>query len=434
MGVDRRSLIWGGAAVAAGALPPVAQWAAAWAQEQPFKPEPGAKLNFLRWGKFLDAEDRATRDNIAAFTKATGVEVSITSEWQDDIQPKVAIAANSGSGPDVVWAIHTTPFLVSEKCLDVTDVAEHVGKKHGGWYPLVEQYGKHQGRWIAIPNVVIGVLPVFRTSFVKAAGFDSFPKDTDSFLKLCQALKASGHPAGFAFGKAPSDGNAFCNWLLWSHGGKVADEAGKVAINSPETVRALDYARALYPTFIEGTLGWNDATNNQAFLGGNVSLTNNSVSVYGKARADKLAFADDIDHAAWPVGPTGVPAEFHLVYPLMVFSFTKYPNAAKAFLTFMMEKQQYDHLLEGSAGYISQALRGYAGHPVWDKDPRIAKFRDAPERGKSVAWPAPVSPAAASVFADFVLIDMFAEVVSGQATPKDAATKAERRVLRHYRG
>ncbi|WP_375461675.1 ABC transporter substrate-binding protein [uncultured Enterovirga sp.] len=432
MGIDRRSLLWGAAAAGTIATP-MSDWSAAWAQEQPFKPEAGAKLNFLRWGKFLDAEDKATRDNIAAFTKATGVEVSITSEWQDDIQPKVAVSANSGSGPDVVWAIHTTPFLVPDKCLDVSDVADYAGKKYGGWYPLVEQYGKHQGRWIAIPNVVIGVLPVFRTSHVKAAGFDTFPKDMDGFLKLCQQLKASGHPAGFAFGKAPSDGNAFCNWLLWSHGGKVADENGKVAINSPETVRALDYARALFPTFIDGTAGWNDATNNQSFLGGNISLTNNSVSIYGKARNDKLAIADDIDHAPWPVGPTGVPAEFHLVYPLMVFSFTKYPNASKAFLAFMMEKQQYDRLLEGSAGYISQALRGYANHPVWDKDPKIARFRDAPERGKSVAWPAPVSPAAASVFADFVLIDMFAEVVTGSASPKDAAAKAERRVQRHYR-
>src|SRR5215203_6544454 len=72
-------------------------WAEAWAQQQPFKPEPGARLQFLRWAKFLEAEDRATRDNIAAFTKATGVEVIINNEWQDDIQPKSAVAANVGS-------------------------------------------------------------------------------------------------------------------------------------------------------------------------------------------------------------------------------------------------------------------------------------------------------------------------------------------------
>jgi hypothetical protein len=41
----------------------------------------------------------------------------------------------------------------------------------------------------------------------RAAGFDRFPTDPDGFLKLCQALKTNKTPAGFTFGKAPSDGN-----------------------------------------------------------------------------------------------------------------------------------------------------------------------------------------------------------------------------------
>jgi multiple sugar transport system substrate-binding protein len=70
---------------------------------------------------------------------------------------------------------------------------------------------------------------------------------------------------------------------------------------------------------------------------------------------------------------------------------------------------------------------------VWEKDPRIRVFRDVAERGKAVSWPAPVTQAAASVFADFVVIDMFADVVAGSLSPRDAAVKAERRAQRHYR-
>jgi multiple sugar transport system substrate-binding protein len=44
-----------------------------------------------------------------------------------------------------------------------------------------------------------------------------------------------------------------------------------------------------------------------------------------------------------------------------------------------------------------------------------------------------VTQAAASVFADFVVIDMFADVVAGSLSPRDAAVKAERRAQRHYR-
>jgi multiple sugar transport system substrate-binding protein len=35
--------------------------------------------------------------------------------------------------------------------------------------------------------------------------------------------------------------------------------------------------------------------------------------------------------------------------------------------------------------------------------------------------------------ADYVLVDMFAEAVTGQSTPEDAIANAERRANRYYR-
>jgi hypothetical protein len=39
-------------------------------------------------------------------------------------------------------------------------------------------------------------------------------------------------------------------------------------------------------------------------------------------------------------------------------------------------------LLESSAGYVSQSLKAYASGPAWQKDPKIAAFKDAAARGK----------------------------------------------------
>ena len=75
---------------------------------------------------------------------------------------------------------------------------------------------------------------------MKEAGFNKIPNDHAEYLKLCQALKKINKPAGFALGNAVGDGNGFAQWLIWSHGGYLVDEAGKVAINSKETVEALD--------------------------------------------------------------------------------------------------------------------------------------------------------------------------------------------------
>jgi multiple sugar transport system substrate-binding protein len=427
MRIARRHLLGAAAAV------PLLDWARAWAQDQPFRPEPGAQLRFLRWSRFLEAEDKATAENIRAFSEATGVPVRIDSVWQDDVQPQLGVAANVGSGPDLAWTLHTTPHLFADKLLDLTDVAEHIGGRYGGWYPLIEQYGKREGRWIGISNVVIGVLPVYRRSAVREAGFESFPTDTDGFLRLCEGLRRIGKPAGFPFGRAPSDGNSFCHWMLWSHGGKLVDENDRVALNSPETLRAVEYARALAATFIPGTIGWNDASNNSAFLAGQVSLTNNSVSIYGKARADRMEMAEDIDHANWPVGPAGQPTELHLVYPFIAFRYSRYPNAAKALLAFMLERAQYERVLENSMGYLSHALRAYDASPLWRSDPRIAAFRDVAARGRPLSHAGSIGTQSAAAFSESIVADMFAEAVGGTASPRDAVTRAERRAQRIYR-
>ena len=120
----------------------------------------------------------------------------------------------------------------------------------------------------------------------------------------------------------------------------------EVVINSPETIKALEYAKELYPTFIPGTLGWLDPNNNKAFLDGQVSLTNNGISIYYAAKNSQdaaiKAMAEDIEHSNFPIGPVCRPTELHLFSQAYVFKYCKYPKAAKAYLKFMWEKEQYE--------------------------------------------------------------------------------------------
>src|SRR6201991_5338795 len=148
---DRRSLLKGGATMLAAAATMSSEqllgYAKAWAQTSQWKPEAGAKINLLRWKRFVEAEDQAFMNMIQAFTKATGVEVNVSNESYDDIQPKASVAANTGQGLDMVWGLYSLPHLFPEKCLDVTDVADYLGKKYGGWFPSAEAYGKSKGKW-----------------------------------------------------------------------------------------------------------------------------------------------------------------------------------------------------------------------------------------------------------------------------------------------
>ena len=436
---DRRTFVTGAAAGAA-AGGSLLDFARAFAADSPWKPEPGASLSLLRWKRFVQAEDDAFMKMVDAFTKATNVKVNVSNESFDDMQPKASVAANTGVGPDVVWGLHSTPQLFPEKCLKVGDVADHLGKKYGGWIPAPAEYGHYKNEWIAIPVAVNGGYMNYRISSMNKAGFSKFPTDLPGFLELCRALKKNNTPAGFALGHASGDANGWLHWLLWSHGGYLTNQNDKIIINSPETAKALDYCKELYATFIEGTPSWNDSSNNKAFLSGELHLTLNGISIYVAAKtagaagdARQKAIAEDMDHAYNPIGPVGKPTELQLAFPIFIFNYTKVPNAAKAFVAFMMEAENYNPWLEAAQGYLTQTLNAYANNPVWTADPKTTVFRDASARTLPASGIGPLSPKVAAALAEFVVVDMFARYCTGQEDLKTTMRTAERQAQRIYR-
>jgi multiple sugar transport system substrate-binding protein len=416
------------------------EFAKAWAQAAPWKPEKGAKLTLLRWKRFVQSEEDAFMALVAAYSKATGVQVTVLNESLDDVQPKASVAANTGQGPDLFWGLYSLPHLFPTKVVEVTDVATYLGKKYGGWVASAETYGKSGGKWIALPIGYNGNVINYRQSMIAAAGHKEVPKDTAGFLDLMKALKGKNTPGGFALGRASGDGNAWVHWCLWAFGGNVVDAKDKVIINSPETVKALEYAQQLYANFVPGTASWNDAFNNKAFLAGEISLTNNGVSIYAaaKAGADKgdakmKEMQADTNHALWPVGPVGKPTEFHVAYPMMIMRYSKFPQAAKAFMAFTMEAENYDKWLIGSVAYLTHPLNAYDKNPVWTSDPKLTVCRDVAKRTLTAGGLGSVGEKAASALADFLVLDMFASVCTGRTSVKEAISVAERQAKRIYR-
>jgi multiple sugar transport system substrate-binding protein len=231
------------------------------------------------------------------------------------------------------------------------------------------------------------------------------------------------------------DGNNYAHWLLWSHGGKMVDKDGNVTINSPETLKAIEYAQQLYKTFIPGTEGWLDVNNNRAFLAGELSVIANGISAYYTAKNDpKLAdIAKDIRTTNLPVGPVGKSVELYQVTSAVIFKYTKYPNAAREYLRFMFEEAQMSDWITKSSGYCCQALKSYASNPVWTEDRNNAPYAKASETLRPNGYEGPLGYASAAVMADYVLVDMFAEAVTGQFTPQEAMERAEKRANRYYR-
>ncbi|HEY7765895.1 MAG TPA: extracellular solute-binding protein [Aestuariivirgaceae bacterium] len=401
------------------------------------KPEQGATLRVLRPAKFVAGDEKLWLENTEKYAQQTGVQVKVESQGWEDLRPKAAVAANVGKGPDVVYGWYDDAHQYPEKLVDLTDLGEYLDKKYGGWYDVCRKFGMRDGKWIAIPLGAAGARIVYRISALKEAGFDEWPSDLGGMLKASQALAAKGKPGGLALGNAVGDGNTWCHWLVWAHGGRMVDENDQVVINSPETVAALNYARELYQSFVPGTLSWLDPSNNKAFLDGQVSWTINGISVYYAAKNSEdekiKALVDDIGHAILPVGPVGRPTELHLTVPAMVFAYTQFPNAAKDYIRFMLEREQYVPWQEASLGYFSQPLKEYEKSPIWTADPKHTPYRDLMT---NMLWPGyagSLGYASAGVMADFVMVNMVAQAASGDKSPEEAAAEAQKRAERYYK-
>ena len=433
----RRDFLKISAGLAAGAAGPLiwvkdvhAQWSNT--------PEKDARLRVLRWSRFVQGDIDQYMANVKKFEAKYGIPVRVDNESWEDVRPKAAVAANTGAGPDIILGTNDDANLYPDKLVDVTDLANYLGKKYGGFYPACEAYLRPDGkRWIGIPLGAAGSMMVYRESMLKAAGFNSFPKDTDAFLKMMKALKDKGTPGGFALGHATGDANTWCHWLVWSFGGKMVDKSNKVVIDSPETIRALEYSRELYGTFVPGTLSWLDPNNNKAFLDGQISVTNNGISIYYAAKNSQdpkiKELVPDINHAEYPVGPAGVGTAFHLFLNQMIFKYTKYPKAAKEFIRFMMEEEQYGPWMQAGIGYVAHPLAAYAKNPIWTSDPKHTPYRDVVKNMRPAGYEGKLGYASAGALADFIIVDMVAEAASGAKSPKEAAERAQKRAERYYK-
>src|SRR6201999_4311445 len=171
----------------------------------------GASLRMLRTVRFVQADEDVFRANAGKFTEKSGFEVKVDFVGGEDTNQQTAVTANSGAGPDIIIGFSDAPHIYVDKLIELTEVADYLGKRYGGWMFLAQKYGKRHksDAWIGLPFGASGGPLVYRKSALQSVGFDKVPEDHVGILDLCRKLQKAGKPAGFALGNAKGDGNGF---------------------------------------------------------------------------------------------------------------------------------------------------------------------------------------------------------------------------------
>ena len=155
-------------------------------------------LTLLHESSFIRTYDAYFQQTLVpAYEKLTGIKIDYELASVGTLQTRVTTASETGTGADLALNFFNWPFLYDEKYVDVTDIAEAVGKQQGGWYGSAKEACVVNGKWKAVPFGNVGQLMNWRIDWFKEVGFDKFPDTWDELLEAGTKLKAKGHPFGF---------------------------------------------------------------------------------------------------------------------------------------------------------------------------------------------------------------------------------------------
>src|SRR5438876_469721 len=187
-----------GAAVAGG-IPAIVA-----AQKPPSFPK-GTTLNMLEWVSFVPASDVEFKRLAAEFGKLAGVEITVDQINMNDLNPRIASAIETRSGPDIIMMISNWPHLYADGLADVDDVAEEIAKRDGAYYEHNRKVSVVDNRWKAVPLCSVPSTWTYRDDWFKEAGATKFPDTWDELRKVGIELKKKGRPLGQAFGHSLGD-------------------------------------------------------------------------------------------------------------------------------------------------------------------------------------------------------------------------------------
>jgi ABC-type glycerol-3-phosphate transport system substrate-binding protein len=399
-------------------------------------------MKILQWSHFVPRHDQWFDPFARDWGTQVGVNVSVDHIDQAEIPARAAAEIAAGEGHDLIEFIFP-PANLEPSVVDLKDINEEAVRRFGNQTELCTRSsfnpttGKYYGfchGWAPDPGN-------FRRSLWERVDLDAGPTNYDELLMGGgQIRREQRTPLGIGMSNE-IDSNMAARALIWSFGGSVQDADQNVTINSPETVRAVEFMAQLFrAAMTDEVFGWNAASNNQGLVAGQLSYILNSISAYRTAQKVNAEVARDIFFTAPLKGPGGTGlASAHAIPIYVVPNHAKNPDAAKEFILHLLDN--YTDATNNTELYTFPAfpdtveeLNGWLDRDPYGSQPdnKLALLKDAVSWSTNVGHPGPASAAVGEVFGTFVLPQMMAKAATGQLSPAAAVQEAEGRIKAIY--
>lgn len=203
---------------------------------------------------------------------------------------------------DVVW-----PGILANHLTDLTPYAKDVVKEH---FPAIIKNNTVDGKLVAMPWFTDAGLLYYRKDLLAKHGAQppqTWQELAETAKKIQDAERTAGNDKmwGFVWQGRAYEGLT-CNALEWvaSHnGGTVVDESGKITINNPQAVAAIDGAAGWIKTISpEGVLNYTEEESRGVFQSGNAVFMRNWPYAWPLAQGPESAIKDKVGVSALPKG------------------------------------------------------------------------------------------------------------------------------------
>lgn len=393
------------------------------------------------WDHWVPGANAVTEKLIRDWAEKEKVDVKvdfITSQGQKLNLTAVA-EGQAKAGHDVLYLSAWMTSRQAELLEPVDDVMANLVKENGDVSEVAKYLGQIKGTWRSVPSIFGAQMkgPASRIDLLKQhAGIDvlemypagAAPKSEawtyDAFLKAAEACHKAGVPFGIGLGTT-ADSVDSIGAIFSAFGAVLVDPSEKITVKSDNVRQVLDYCKRLYAFLPPDAPSWDDASNNKAFVAGQVSMILNPPSAWAVAVRDAPKVAEQTWHHSMPSGPKGRYASF-LQPSLGIWSFAKNKSAGKSLLRHLATRASAEAMVSASKGYDIPPYASFKTFNTWAEisPPKGTLYHyPDPHQDQILAVAAMPSPheVAAQIYAQGTMTKMVVRHAQGEDIEKTLA-------------
>ncbi len=398
-------------------------------------------LRILQWSHFVPAYDKWF-DGVFCknWGEKHGTKVSVDHINIQELNARAQAEVSARSGHDLFMFL-SPPAAYEKQVIDHAEIVREVERKHGKSIELGHKstYNPKTKKYFAFSDSYTPDPGNYRKDLWTQVGMPNGPDTWEDLRRGAKAIKdKTGNPCGLGLSQE-LDTNMALRGLLWSFGGAVQDEHGKVVINSKQTVDAVKFMKGLFQeTETPEVFTWDPSSNNRGILSGRLSFVQNAISVTRQAEKDNPQMSKEIQLVPALQGPVRRIAAEHIMSCYVVWNFAQNREGAKQFLVDLVDN--FDEAFKACEFYqfpcfpktvpnLKEQISNDAKAEPHDKYKVLGNVL---EWATNVGYPGYATAAIDQVFNQFVIPTMFAKAARGEMSPEESVKAAEQEIKRIF--